>query len=47
MELTAVIAVENLRSRVNAALDLTSQGFQDSCDLPGAGRTGAATATVD
>ncbi|MCG8965593.1 MULTISPECIES: carboxymuconolactone decarboxylase family protein [Streptomyces] len=47
VELTAMIAVENLRSRINAALDLTSQGFKDSCDLPGAGRTGAATATAD
>ncbi|WP_318215403.1 hypothetical protein [Streptomyces sp. SCL15-6] len=41
-----MIAVENLRYRINAALDLTSQGFKDFCDLPGAGRTGAATATA-
>ena len=34
VELTAVVAVENLRSRINAALGLTSQGFKDSCDLP-------------
>ncbi|WP_455680586.1 hypothetical protein [Streptomyces flaveolus] len=42
-----MIAVENLRCRIEAALGLTSQGFKDSCDLPGAGRTGAATATAD
>ncbi|MEV6315437.1 carboxymuconolactone decarboxylase family protein [Streptomyces sp. NPDC051776] len=34
VELTAMIAVENLRSRVNAALGLTSQGFKDRCDVP-------------
>ncbi|MGP3926689.1 MULTISPECIES: carboxymuconolactone decarboxylase family protein [unclassified Streptomyces] len=34
VELTAMVAVENLRSRVNAALGLTSQGFKDSCDVP-------------
>ncbi|MEU0738901.1 carboxymuconolactone decarboxylase family protein [Streptomyces sp. NPDC006134] len=33
VELTAMVAVENLRSRINAALGLTSQGFKDSCDL--------------
>lgn len=33
VELTAMVAVENLRSRVNAALGLTSQGFKDSCDV--------------
>ncbi|CAL9587626.1 hypothetical protein SUDANB58_05166 [Streptomyces sp. enrichment culture] len=33
VELTAVAAVENLRSRINAAFGLTSQGFKDSCDL--------------
>lgn len=37
-ELTAMVAVENLRSRINAALGLTSQGFQDSCDLRDAPR---------
>ncbi|KFG72524.1 carboxymuconolactone decarboxylase family protein [Streptomyces mutabilis] len=48
VELTAMVAVENLRSRINAALDLTSQGFKDSCDVPGAGPTdAAATATAD
>ncbi|WKU47889.1 carboxymuconolactone decarboxylase family protein [Streptomyces sp. VNUA116] len=36
VELTSMIAVENLRSRTNAALGLHSQGFKDSCDIPGA-----------
>ncbi|WP_053174344.1 carboxymuconolactone decarboxylase family protein [Nonomuraea sp. SBT364] len=31
VELTAVIAVENQRSRINAAFGLTSQGFHDHC----------------
>ncbi|MFC7885384.1 carboxymuconolactone decarboxylase family protein [Streptomyces sp. NPDC057376] len=48
VELTAMVAVENLRSRINAALDLTSQGFRDSCEVPGARPTdAAATATAD
>ncbi|MBT2384306.1 carboxymuconolactone decarboxylase family protein [Streptomyces sp. ISL-11] len=34
VELTAMVAVENLRSRTNAALGLTSQGFKDSCEVP-------------
>ncbi|GAA3037506.1 alkylhydroperoxidase family enzyme [Streptomyces olivoverticillatus] len=34
VELTAMIAVENHRSRINAALGLHSQGFKDSCDVP-------------
>jgi len=34
VELTAIIAVENLRSRINAALGLTSQGFADRHRLP-------------
>ncbi|MEU1023506.1 carboxymuconolactone decarboxylase family protein [Streptomyces sp. NPDC005900] len=33
VELTAMIAVENYRSRFNSALGLTSQGFKDACDL--------------
>ncbi|MFC7217505.1 carboxymuconolactone decarboxylase family protein [Streptomyces polyrhachis] len=37
VELTAMVAVENLRSRINAALGLTSQGFKDSCEVPSAG----------
>jgi alkylhydroperoxidase family enzyme len=34
VELTAIVAVENLRSRMNAALGLTAQGFKDRCDIP-------------
>ena len=34
VELTAMISVENLRSRTNSALGLTSQGFKSQCDLP-------------
>ena len=38
VELTAIVAVENLRSRINAALGLTAQGFKDRCEIPaGAG----------
>jgi alkylhydroperoxidase family enzyme len=33
VELTAMIAVENLRSRMNSALGMTAQGFKDRCDL--------------
>ncbi|MER7111391.1 carboxymuconolactone decarboxylase family protein [Streptomyces sp. NPDC000229] len=33
VELTAMVALENMRSRVNAALGLTSQGFKDRCEL--------------
>ncbi|MFC7303614.1 carboxymuconolactone decarboxylase family protein [Streptomyces monticola] len=33
VELTMMVAVENLRSRFNAAMGLTSQGFKESCDL--------------
>jgi alkylhydroperoxidase family enzyme len=36
VELTMLVALENLRSRFNAALGLTSQGFRDRCDLPSA-----------
>ncbi len=32
VELTYLVAVENLRSRVNAALGLESQGFQAECE---------------
>ncbi|MCC3654781.1 carboxymuconolactone decarboxylase family protein [Streptomyces sp. S07_1.15] len=42
VELTAMVALENFRSRVNSAVGLTSQGFSDTCALPpdgtGAGR---------
>ena len=34
VELTMMIGVENSRSRFNAALGLTSQGFRDRCELP-------------
>ena len=34
VELTMMIAVENTRSRFNAAMGLTSQGFRDRCELP-------------
>jgi len=30
-ELTMIVAVENQRSRFNAALGLSSQGFSESC----------------
>jgi alkylhydroperoxidase family enzyme len=33
VELTATIAAENLFSRTNSALGLTSQGFKNQCDL--------------
>lgn len=34
VELTMMVAVENQRSRFNAALGLTSQGFSESCRAP-------------
>ncbi|MBV6697070.1 carboxymuconolactone decarboxylase family protein [Kitasatospora aureofaciens] len=37
VELTVMIALENLRSRMNSALGLTSQGFSDACAVPSAG----------
>lgn len=33
VELTMMVAVENLRSRFNSAMGLRSQGFRDRCDL--------------
>lgn len=33
VELTALVSLENQRSRTNAALGLTSQGFKDQCEL--------------
>jgi len=36
VELTAIVAVENLRSRINSALGLTAQGFKDRRELPAA-----------
>lgn len=34
VELTMMVAVENQRSRMNAALGLRSQGFADQCEVP-------------
>jgi alkylhydroperoxidase family enzyme len=34
VELTAMVALENFRSRINSALGLTSQGFKDHCEIP-------------
>ncbi|MGG7571881.1 carboxymuconolactone decarboxylase family protein [Streptomyces sirii] len=34
VELTMMVAVENLRSRVNSAMGLHSQGFSDNCAIP-------------
>ncbi len=36
VELTMLVAVENLRSRFNGALGLTDQGFMDRCEVPAA-----------
>lgn len=33
-ELVAIVAVENLRSRINAAMGLSTQGFSDRCEVP-------------
>jgi len=33
VELTSLVALENMRSRTNAALGLTSQGFKAECEL--------------
>jgi alkylhydroperoxidase family enzyme len=42
VELTAIVAVENLRSRMNAALGLTAQGFKDRCDVQDTGSMASA-----
>ena len=34
VELTAMVAVENLRSRINSAFGLVSQGFATDCAVP-------------
>lgn len=34
VELTFMVGLENLRSRVNSALGLRSQGFADRCEIP-------------
>lgn len=45
VELTAIVGVENLRSRINSALGLKAQGFKDRCDIPAvAGAAAAGTA---
>jgi alkylhydroperoxidase family enzyme len=36
VELTSIIAVENLRSRIHSALGLTARDFKDRCELPAA-----------
>ncbi|MFB9517665.1 carboxymuconolactone decarboxylase family protein [Streptomyces purpureus] len=46
VELTAMVAVENLRSRINSALGLTSQGFKDQCEVPAPTATAAAARPV-
>jgi alkylhydroperoxidase family enzyme len=33
VELTAIVALENMRSRMNSAFGLTSQGFENRCEL--------------
>ena len=38
IELTFIVGVENLRSRVNTALGLRSQGFADRCQIPATSR---------
>ncbi len=38
VELTAMVALENLRSRTNAAMGLTGQGFKDRCEPVGQDR---------
>ena len=38
VELTMIVSVENQRSRFNAALGLASQGFSESCRVPGVDR---------
>ena len=40
VELTQMVAVENMRSRFNSAAGLQSQGFSDVCELPLAGLEG-------
>jgi alkylhydroperoxidase family enzyme len=43
VELTAIVAVENLRSRINSALGLTAQGFKDRCETRAVGQAPAVT----
>lgn len=37
VEITTLVGVENLRSRVNSAFGLTGQGFSDRCAVPSVG----------
>ncbi|MDR7384548.1 carboxymuconolactone decarboxylase family protein [Promicromonospora iranensis] len=39
-ELVAIVAVENLRSRINATMGLSAQGFSDRCEVPLGGALG-------
>ncbi|WP_028638755.1 carboxymuconolactone decarboxylase family protein [Nocardioides sp. URHA0032] len=41
VELTQIVAVENMRSRFNSAAGLQSQGYSDVCELPLAVPSGA------
>jgi len=34
VELTMIVCLENVRSRFNSAVGLTSQGFKDRCETP-------------
>ena len=34
VELTMMVAIENQRSRFNAAMGLASQGYSEVCELP-------------
>jgi alkylhydroperoxidase family enzyme len=34
VELTALVCLENVRSRFNSVIGLTGQGFKDRCELP-------------
>jgi alkylhydroperoxidase family enzyme len=34
IELTTIVCLENVRSRFNSAIGLTSQGFKDRCEIP-------------
>ena len=34
VELTALVAIENERSRFNSAMGLASQGYSEVCELP-------------
>ncbi len=43
VELTMMVAIENERSRFNAAMGLESQGFSDVCELPLARATSNST----